>query len=106
MAALDEARLEAIRRDPDFVRLTTARSRFAWLMALSMMAIYFGFILLIAFDKDLLATRFGDGVMTLGIPIGLGVILSAFVLTGIYVARANSTYDALSERIKAKAGVQ
>jgi uncharacterized membrane protein (DUF485 family) len=106
MAELDEARLDTIRRDPDFVRLTASRSRFGWLIALSMMAIYFGFILLIAFNKELLAARFGDGVMTLGIPIGLGVILSTLVLTGIYVARANSAYDELSERIKAKAGAR
>ena len=104
MAELDEARLDAIRRDPDFVQLTHARSRFSWLITLIMTAIYFGFILLIAFNKELLATRLGDGVLTLGIPIGLGVILSTFVLTGIYVARANSAYDALSDRIKAKAG--
>jgi uncharacterized membrane protein (DUF485 family) len=71
-----------------------------------MMAIYFGFILLIAFDRDLLATRFGDGVMTLGIPLGLGVILSTLLLTGIYVARANAAYDALSDRIKATAGAK
>jgi uncharacterized membrane protein (DUF485 family) len=104
MAELDDARLEAIRRDPDFVQLTTARARFSWLIALAMMAIYFGFILLIAFNKELLATRVGEGVLTIGIPLGLGVILSTFVLTGIYVGRANAAYDALSDRIKAKAG--
>jgi uncharacterized membrane protein (DUF485 family) len=106
MSELNEARLEAIRRDPDFVRLTAARSRYAWIVTLSMMAIYFGFILLIAFNKDLLASRLGDGVLTLGIPVGLGVILSALVLTGLYVSRANSVFDTLTERIKAKAGVQ
>ena len=106
MAELDDARLDAIRRDPDFVRLTSTRSRFAWIITLAMMAVYFGFILLIAFNKELLATRIGDGVITLGIPIGLGVILTALVLTGLYVARANATFDVLSERIKAKAGVK
>jgi uncharacterized membrane protein (DUF485 family) len=64
-----------------------------------MIAIYFGFILLIAFDPKLLGTRIGDGVMTIGIPVGLFVIVAAFVLTGIYVALAKATYDALTRQI-------
>jgi len=43
--------------------------------------------------------RLGTGVTTIGIPIGLFVIVSAFVLTGIYVNKANSKYDALIRRI-------
>jgi uncharacterized membrane protein (DUF485 family) len=43
--------------------------------------------------------RLGTGVTTIGIPIGLFVIVSAFVLTGIYVSKANSKYDALIRRI-------
>ncbi len=47
----------------------------------------------------MLARSLFGGVTTIGIPIGLGVILSAFILTGIYVARANSTYDELTRKI-------
>ncbi len=50
-----------------------------------MIVIYFGFILLIAFDPKFLGTPIGSGVMTIGIPVGLFVIVAAFVLTGIYV---------------------
>lgn len=92
-----------IERDPDFQRLVARRSRFAWTLALAMAAIYFGFILLVAFDPKWLGTPLRDGVTTIGIPLGLGVILSAFVLTGIYVRRANSEFDALIDRIKARA---
>jgi len=67
-----------------------------WSVSLSMTAlilvIYFGFILLLAFNKSILAQRVGEH-MTLGIPIGLGVILSACVLTGLYVRWANTSYD-------------
>ena len=65
-----------------------------------MMVVYYGFILLVAFDKELLAQRLGSGVMTLGMPIGLGVILFTIVITGIYVRRANSEFDDLTEDIR------
>ena len=64
-----------------------------------MMAVYYGFILLVAFDKPLLASRLGEGVTTLGMPIGLGVIVFTIVITGMYVRRANSEFDRLSEEV-------
>jgi uncharacterized membrane protein (DUF485 family) len=64
-----------------------------------MMIVYYGFILLVAFDKPFLATRLGAGVTTIGMPIGLGVILFTVLITGIYVRRANSEYDTLTEQI-------
>ena len=64
-----------------------------------MMVVYYGFILLVAFDKPLLASRLGEGVTTLGMPIGLGVIVFTIVITGIYVRRANSEFDRLSEEV-------
>jgi uncharacterized membrane protein (DUF485 family) len=53
----------------------------------------------VAFAKPLLASKIGDGVTSLGIILGLGVIVSAFVLTGIYVQRANSRFDELTRRL-------
>jgi uncharacterized membrane protein (DUF485 family) len=64
-----------------------------------MLVIYFGFIAVIAFAPKALAIPIGGGVMTLGIPVGLLVIVSAFVLTGIYVGRANSRFDPLTREI-------
>lgn len=92
-----------IESDPDFQSLVSRRSRFAWILSAAMAAIYFGFILLVAFDPKWLGQPLADGVTTIGIPLGLGVILSAFVLTGIYVRRANSEFDALVDRIKTRA---
>jgi uncharacterized membrane protein (DUF485 family) len=57
-----------------------------------MLAIYFGFILLIAFDKPLMGTLLTPG-LSLGILLGVVVILSAWVLTTIYVRWANRVYD-------------
>lgn len=89
----------AIRSDPEFQHLVRRRSRLAWMLSTLMVLIYFGFVLLIAFNKELLAESLAGGVTTVGIPVGLGVIVSAFVLTGIYVAVANSTYDDMLKRI-------
>ncbi len=53
-----------------------------------------------AFAKGLLAAKVGGGVTSLGILIGLAVIVSAFVLTGIYVQRANSRFDELTRNLQ------
>lgn len=95
--------VDRIKHDPDFIRLTRERSRFAWILSIIMLVIYFGFVLTIAFDPAILGTPLSEGsVTTIGIPIGIGVIVSAFILTGIYVRRANSEFDELSNRIKDK----
>jgi uncharacterized membrane protein (DUF485 family) len=90
---------ERVRRDRRFQELVAKRSRFAWLLSAAMLAIYFGFIFIIAFAPKSLGTPIGSGVMTVGIPLGLLVIVSAFVLTGIYVRRANSEFDAITREI-------
>ena len=86
----------AILNNPKFQELVRRRSGFAWILSAAMLAIYCGFILLVAFAKPLMAAKIGSGVTSLGIVLGLGVIIAAFVLTGIYVARANSQFDALT----------
>ena len=90
---------ERILRDPQFQELIRRRSGFAWTLSAIMLGVYFGFILLVAFAKDLMAVRIGTGVTSLGILLGLGVIILAFVLTGIYVARANSRFDELTRNL-------
>jgi uncharacterized membrane protein (DUF485 family) len=84
---------------PKFQELVRRRSRFAWTLSWIMLLIYQGFILLVAFAPRFLATPIGDGVITVGIPIGLGVIISAFLLTGIYVWVANSRFDEMTREL-------
>ncbi|MEO0034228.1 MAG: hypothetical protein RLZZ501_251 [Pseudomonadota bacterium] len=90
---------ERIRNNPKFRELVSKRSRFAWILTSLILVIYFGFILVIAFDKAFLAQHLGSGVTTVGFPIGVGVILSAIVLTGFYVYRANGEFDELNRQI-------
>lgn len=91
--------LDKIKMDPQFHELIRKRSRFAWMLTLTMLIIYFGFVATIAFNKQLFATSLNGGVATIGIVVGLVVILSAFILTGIYVRRANAEFDALTKQI-------
>jgi uncharacterized membrane protein (DUF485 family) len=100
MPASAVALIEKVTRDPEFHALRARRARLAWTLSTAMAAIYFGFILVVAFAPALLATSLGPGTTTtLGIPLGIGVILAAFVLTGIYVRRANTDFDLATERI-------
>lgn len=87
---------DRILSNPKFQELVRTRSGFAWTLSAVMLAIYLGFILLVAFARDLMATKIGGGVTSLGIVLGLVVIVSAFVLTGIYVQRANGRFDDLT----------
>ncbi|NYZ16298.1 DUF485 domain-containing protein [Azospirillum sp. RWY-5-1] len=90
---------QKILNNPKFQELVARRSSFAWTLSVIMLAIYFGFILLVAFGKGFLGTSIAGGVMTWGIPVGVAVIVSAFVLTGIYVNRANGEFDELNRQI-------
>jgi len=93
--------VEAVKSNPKYQELVASRRSFSYTLAAVMLAIYFGFILTIAFAPKFLGTKIAAGMtMTVGIPIGIGVILSAFVLTGIYVWRANTVYDPMVEQIK------
>ena len=90
------ARIEA---NPAYQELKRKRSSFGWILTILMLVVYYGFIGLIAFDKEFLARPIGSGVTTLGIPIGIGVIVFTVLITGFYVRRANSEYDRLTAEI-------
>jgi uncharacterized membrane protein (DUF485 family) len=96
---MDPGAYQRIESNPKFRELIEARGRFALILTIAMLTIYFGFVLLVAFGKGFLATPIGGSVVTIGIPLGLFVIVSAFVLTGIYVAKANATFDRLNADI-------
>ena len=95
---IDE-RLARVIADPAYQQLVRERSRFTWTLTAIMLVIFFGYILLIAFRPDLLAQRIGNGATTLGIPLGIGVILAGILLTAVYVIHANRRFDPLIARI-------
>ena len=100
---MQDSMLQRIAADPNYQELKAKRLRFGWTLTIAMLVVYYGFILMIAFSKETLSIRMGEGVMTWGIPIGFGVIIFTIVITAIYVMRANSEYYDLTERIKREA---
>ena len=96
----ESARYDEVLGDPRYQRLLKRRGRFTWALSIVMLAAYFGYVALIAFDKAVLARPIGNGVTSLGIPVGVGVILLAIILTGIYVRRANKEFDPLVKALR------
>ena len=97
---MEPASYAKIRSNPKFNELVQRRGALARNLTIAILVIYFGFILLVAFAKGFLGTPISaDGVTTIGIPIGLFVIVAAFALTGIYVSKANTTFDDLNSQI-------
>lgn len=91
--------------NPKFHHLVSTRNRYALVMTLLVMIIYFGYILLVAFDKPFLAQKLGAGwVTSLGIPLGLGVIVLTILITAFYVHVANTRFDAMADEVLREAG--
>lgn len=86
--------------EAQFAALVRARWGVSLSLTALMLTIYFGFIMILAFRRDLLQASVGGG-MTLGIPVGFGIIVIASALTGIYVWWANRSYDGAVRRIVA-----
>ena len=95
----DAARYDEVLADPRYQRLVERRGRFTWALSIVMLVAYFGYIALVAFDKELLARPIG-GATSLGIPVGVGLILLAILLTGLYVRRANREFDPLVKALR------
>ncbi|WP_310645547.1 DUF485 domain-containing protein [Limnohabitans sp.] len=91
--------VDKIQSHPKYLELRSKRNSFGVLLTILMLVVYYGYIALIAFNKPFLAQPIGAGVTSLGIPIGLGVIIFTIVITGLYVRRANGEYDALTKEI-------
>ncbi len=85
--------------DPEFKDLVHRKNRFSIHLTGITLAVYYGFILLIAFKRDLFASKVA-GDVTFGILLGIGVIVACWALTGIYVRWANRRYDAMVARLQ------
>lgn len=90
---------DRIRANPKYQELVSKRNSYSWMMTIVMLAVYYGYILLIAFNKEFLSQKLGAGVTSIGIPIGVGVILFTIIITGIYIRRANTEFDDLKAQV-------
>ncbi len=98
---------DKIKADSEFQLLVKQRKRFSLLLTAIVLVVYFSFILTLAYAPEVFATPLYKGsVTTLGIPVGIGIIIIAFILTGIYVKKANKDFDAILNRLKDDVGVK
>lgn len=92
-----------ILNSPEFRRLVGKRWMVSAVLTVVLFGLYYGYILLIGYDKAMLSQRIGE-YTTLGIPMGVGVIVLSWALTVSYVVWANRSYDPevknLKERLK------
>lgn len=97
---MDDPVIQRIQNNPRFHELVHKKTSLSWLLAIIILVAYFGLILMIAFAPSVLGTPLtAGGVTTLGIPLGMLLIVLAFVLTGIYVRRANGEFDAMNHAV-------
>lgn len=96
----DDGIYKRISENPRFRELVARRERFAWLLSSIMLGLYFAYILIIAFVPQVLGAKISaESATTLGMPVGIGLILLAFVLTGVYTYRANGEFDRLNQEV-------
>ena len=96
---------DRIKNDPEFIDLVQKRRAFSIKLTFIMLSIFFAFILTIALNPAFFAQKLFEGsTTTIGIPIAISIIVAAFTLTGIYVKKANGTFDIILNRIKKRLG--
>ncbi|UVL22099.1 DUF485 domain-containing protein [Pseudomonas donghuensis] len=92
--------IESISQHPDFQQLVKRKRRLNGVLTLIMLCIYYGFVLLVAFSPETLGQSLSGGVTTVGMLVGVLIVLASFALTGIYVHRANNVLDPLNDKVK------
>jgi len=92
-----------ILQDKDFKALCRQKNTISVILTILQLVVYFGFIALIAYNREFLATRI-SGAITAGIPIAVGAILLSWIFTGIYIRWANRKYDVMVKEVRDKIG--
>jgi uncharacterized membrane protein (DUF485 family) len=95
---MDQTSLSRIENDPNYLKLVAERKSLGWTLAVITLAMYYGYIAIVAFAPSLISVKL-FGMITVGIVLGVAIILASILLTGIYVMRANAEYDDLTNAI-------
>jgi len=94
-----------IRSNPKFAEMVSKRTRFAIILSIVVLVPYYTFMMITAFNPGLLARPIAEGsIVTVGWPVGAVMIIGAWLLTGVYIRRANGEFDSLNEQILREAG--
>jgi uncharacterized membrane protein (DUF485 family) len=89
-----------IQSNPKYLQLVKRRDTLSWTLSVIVFVVYFGFTLSIAFAPGFITQPISAGsVIPLGIVLGIGVIVLSALLTGVYVYKANGTFDPIVREI-------
>jgi len=98
---VDKTLVKKIQSNPNYIELVSKRTSFALKLGIFVLAMFYSYILVIAFNKELLATKLSEtGVMTWAFPAAAGIIVISFITTLIYVSRANGEFEDLTDAIR------
>ena len=97
---MNDELVERIESNPKYKELVSKRNGLGIKLGIFVLVMFYAYILVIAFNKELLATKIGEGVMTAAFPVGAAIIVISFITTLIYVNRANSEFEDLELSIK------
>ncbi|MBD3611858.1 MAG: DUF485 domain-containing protein [Hydrogenovibrio crunogenus] len=97
---MEQSKIEKIKNLPEYQQLVKERTALAWGLSLAMLVVYYGYILLLAFDPAFFTTIISGSYVSIGFPVGIAIIIFAFLLTGYYVKKANADFDKLTAKIK------
>ncbi|XOB62912.1 DUF485 domain-containing protein [Campylobacterota bacterium DY0563] len=93
--------VDRIENNPKYQELIAKKSSFSIKLGIFVLVMFYAYILTIAFNKEVLATKIGDGLTTIAFPIAFAILVISFITTVIYVKRANGEFDDLTNEIKA-----
>ena len=89
-----------IRNNPKFAEMVGKRTRFAIILSLVVLVPYYSYMLLVSLQPQLFAAKISEGsVITIGWPIAALIVVVGWLLTGVYVHRANGEFDRLTEEV-------
>ncbi|OMG53175.1 hypothetical protein BJN45_13200 [Azonexus hydrophilus] len=91
---------ERMRVNPKFQELVARRGRFAWTLAAIVLIMFYGFVMVVAFAPESLGQPIAEGSRwTIGVVVELFMFIFFWALTAVYVRRANTEFDALSQEV-------
>ena len=91
---------EKIRGNPKFAELVGKRTRFAIILSLLVLVPYYSYMLLVSLQPQIFAAKISEGsVITIGWPIAALIVVGGWLLTGVYVSRANGEFDSLNQEV-------
>lgn len=97
---MSSAMYERMRANPKFQDLVIRRGRFAWTLAFIVLTIFYGFVLTVAFSPATIGQPISDGSRwTIGIVVELFMFVFFWLLTALYVYRANSRFDVITAEV-------